>query len=61
MDEPVKRATISAGLHPSGLYGRVDIYKSHLSIESKSNEANADRYLKEIKPRVHTASEKLQK
>lgn len=51
MDEPVKRATISAGRHPSGLYGRVDPYKSHLSIASKSNEANTDRYLKKIKPR----------
>lgn len=26
-------------------------YKSHLSIASKSNEANTDRYLKKIKPR----------
>ncbi len=61
MDEPVKRATISAGRHPSGLYGRVDPYKSHLSIESKSNEANTDRYLKKIKPRVHTSLEKASK
>lgn len=58
MDGPVKRPTISAGLHPSAVYYRVDLYKSHLSIESKSNEANADRYLRTINPRVNTASEK---
>lgn len=61
MDDPVKRATISAGRHPSGPHGRVDTYKSHLSTESKSNEANADRYVKKIKPRVHTASGKASK
>ncbi len=59
MDKPVKRAaSLWDAIHQ---VCRVDPYKSHLSIESKSNEANTDRYLKKSKPIVHTSLGKASK